>query len=498
MSLDYSVPGITLKDAQVEAINFAYRQANAVISLQTGLGKTLTACVLTRELFKTYPELLAIYLVPQKAIKAFKKELTRVGLPHSVWTSDKKENKRGSRVLILTHTALSKYKEDLVKIAASHRCMMVVDEVHNFANPNSKLFKELASIRKFFPLFYTMTATIVRNDLNALYWILSLTRPGCLGTLWQYQARYLNMKQSSIRIRGGARRTIHEAVGVKDPDGLKQIMDSVVIFRQQEYKVEYHTIDVELEEDIWQRYREAGLGKLRESAADNWAVRLVDMQYVVDNVSPAYTPLEMTDKEKKFLALVKKLFETGNIPIVYCFYLETMNRLKFLLEKYRMSIGVSQVYIINGTVPYKDRFAIEDRIKPNTVTIINKAGTESINLQKANCMIYYDIAWSIDEHLQSLGRITRTDTKFDKQHVFFIEYAGTIDNYRSLRIRNNVAIVESVQGKQNVADGGDIITPREMKNLQSVLLWCFRQNKPLTKEQVIQVARGELTKEDFQ
>ena len=61
-----------------------------------------------------------------------------------------------------------------------------------------------------------------------------------------------------------------------------------------------------------------------------------------------------------------------------------------------------------------------------------------------------------------------------------------------------MAIVESVQGKQNVADGGDIITPREMKNLQSVLLWCFKQNKPLTKEQVIQVARGELTKEDFQ
>lgn len=499
MALDFSVNSdIILKEPQRQAIEFCYSQANAVISLQTGLGKTLCACVLTRELMKAYPSLLAIYLVPQKAVKAFDKELKRLGLPHALWTSEKKLSQKGARILILTHTSLAKYKEDIVKIAATRKCMMVVDEIHNFSNPKSKLFKELSSVRKFFPLFYGSTATTIRNDLNSLYWIVTMVRPGYFGTLWQFQARYLNMKQSSIRIRGGAKRTIHEAVGVKDPDALKAALDKVIIFRQQEYNVEYHYIDILMEHELWERYREAGMGKLRETAADNWAVRLVDMQYVVDNVSPNFDALELTEKERKFLGLIKKMFETGNIPIVYCFYLETMTRLKTLLESLRFRLGLSQVYIINGKVPQKERALIEDRIKPNTVTIFNKAGTESVNLQRANCIIYYDLPWSIDEFLQSLGRITRTDTKFDKQHVFMLETEGTIDNYRSLRIRNHVATVEAVQGKQNVADGGDLITAREMKQLQRVLLWCFKQDRPLTKDEVLKVAKGELTVEDFQ
>lgn len=484
MELDFTVPGgITLKEAQKEAIIFCYRQANAIISLQTGLGKTLTSCVLTRELFKAYEGLLACYIVPQKAVKAFKKELNRLGMKYSTWTSEGKDNKQGSRILIVTHTALDKYKMDIAKIASTRKMMCVVDEIHNFANPRTVLFKALASIRKFFPLFYALTATVVRNDLNSLYYLSTITRPGFFGTLEQFQYQYLNLRQKAIRIRG-ARKMINEAVGVRNPEALKAKLEQLIIFRQQEYNLEFHTINIPMEEEIWNRYRQAGLGLLRETAEKNWAVRLVDLQYAVDNILPNYEPLTLTEKEKRFIALVKKLFDTGNIPIVYCFYLEGINRLKELLERYRFQIGLDQVYVISGEVPKKERYLIEDKIKQRTITIINKAGTESINLQKANCMIYYDLPWSIDEFSQSVGRITRTDTEFNKQHVFFLEMEGTIDSYRSLRIRNHAAIVEQVQGKQNTLTGELLISNSDMDKLRTLLLWCFKNNRPTTKKQI--------------
>lgn len=848
MELDFTVPGgITLKEAQKEAIVFCYRQANAIISLQTGLGKTLTSCVLTRELFKAYEGLLACYIVPQKAVKAFKKELNRLGMKYSTWTSEGKDNKQGSRILIVTHTALDKYKMDIAKIASTRKMMCVVDEIHNFANPRTVLFKALAAIRKFFPLFYTMTActtrdtyietlrglvradeintddyvivdgvpkkvlgvkindpvdcykitthmgyelkasynhpvytqdgfkaimdveegdtvtlthktfnasqeqvrhipvyvgdrhknceihitenmakilgwvtgdgwvsqnghfidhqfrederdifedikqawdefyevskyhnrpqnkenirngiityrvyskaisqlfkqegigqgarnkripkcimqspqriqaiylrylwgadghigggltkksryfncslrsssigllrdvqlilksfgistrintqrvnsphdrnkyfesyslvlhrqsfnrfrdqigllkinedfnkfetnrspideehdyiqkieyiekqqtvaievedhvhytsgilthnTTVRNDLNSLYYLANITRPGFFGTLEQFQWQYLNIRQKAIRIRG-ARKMINEAVGVRNPEALNKKLEQLIIFRQQEYNLEFHTINIPMEEEIWNRYRQAGLGLLRETAEKNWAVRLVDLQYAVDNILPNFEPLSMTAKEKHMLALVKKLFDTGNIPIIYCFYLEGINRVKELLERHRFQLGLEQVYIISGEVPKKERYLIEDKIKQKTVTIINKAGTESINLQKANCMIYYDLPWSIDEFSQSVGRITRTDTEFNKQHVFFLEMEGTIDSYRSLRIRNHAAIVEQVQGKQNTLTGELLISNSDMDKLRTLLLWCFKNNRPTTKKQI--------------
>lgn len=407
-------------------------------------------------------------------------------MPYSTWTSEGKDNKKGSRILIVTHTALDKYKMDIAKIASVRRMMCVVDEIHNFANPRTVLYKALASIRKFFPLFYTLTATVVRNDLNSLYYICNMTRPGFFGSLEQFQYQYLNLKQKSIRIRG-ARKVINEAVGVRNPEALKSKLDQLVIFRQQNYNLEFHTYTVPMEDEVWQRYRQAGLGKLRDTAEENWAVRLVDLQYVVDNISPSFEPIPLTSKEKTFLSLVKKLFESGNIPIVYCFYLEGINRLKYLLEKYRFTLGLEQVYVISGEVPKKERFLIEDKIKQRTVTIINQAGCESINLQKANCIVYYDIPWDISQFTQSVGRITRTDTQFNNQHVFFINVEGTIDTYRSMRIQNHSAIMNSVQGKQNTLEDGRTLSNSDIDKLRQVLLWCFRNDKPLTNEQIEEV-----------
>ena len=214
-----------------------------------------------------------------------------------------------------------------------------------------------------------------------------------------------------------------------------------------------------------------------------FSIRLIELQKLMDNCSEFYDPYLISNKEKALIKLIKQLFKEGHIPIIYCFYLDTIDRVKKVLEE--SDIKIDDIFIISGQIPKKERALVEDKIAKNTVTIINKAGTESINLQKADTMIYYNIPWSIDEYLQSIGRITRNDTKFDKQYVYFLQYEGTIDNYKAININNRLNVVEQFQGEQIISSDGIHLSETDRSKLKQFLLWCTKLDKPLSKEELL-------------
>ena len=495
-SFDLSYHKYDFKQEQLDAIDFCYARDSAICALGTGVGKTAVASALARQLLMDYPDALFVFIVPSKAIKAFKKELPLCGIKPAVWESSEKVQSKGSRVLLVTHTSLQKYFDQLKFIVKKYRTFCIVDEIHNFSQ-TAKITQTLGKLRMGFQKFYGLTATTVRNNITSLYVMSHLTRPGILGRLEQFHYKYCIMKSSqfSYTTKSGYKGTkkVEAPVKFKAGTDLDDVLADLIIYRQLEYDIDFKTLDIPLDAELWVRYRQAGLGKVRppdpnakkKSSASDWSVRLIDLQRVVDNCSEFFESIPLSNKEKVLLKLVKNCFDNGNVPIVYCFYLDTIERVKSLLKKYRDQLGLSEVFVISGKIPQKERRLVEDKVRQKTVTIINRAGTESINLQKANTMIYYDIPWSIDEYLQSVGRITRNDTKFDKQFVYCLEYEGTVDNYKVLRIKNHLSLVEQVQGKQ-IASSNDIaLSQNDMKELKKLLLWCFKTNRPLKKEEVL-------------
>ena len=73
--------GTELNDVQIEAINFLLARQSALLCLQTGYGKTLTALVTAKIILDNFDSARVVISCPVKAKKAFKSELTkRLGL----------------------------------------------------------------------------------------------------------------------------------------------------------------------------------------------------------------------------------------------------------------------------------------------------------------------------------------------------------------------------------------------------------------------------------
>lgn len=498
--LDLSVPAFELKQEQIDAIKFCLERPNAVMSLQTGLGKTASSIVVARELMKQL-NMFSIFLVPNEALKAFKKEFKMMGITHSTWESSKRTPIRGSRVILVTHTAFVKYIDDIMKTIQKFPCLCVVDEIHKFSN-TAKMTKSLVKARPYFKRFYGLTATMVRNDPMSLHTICHLVRPRCLGTEDYFKNRFCTVKKTQFNYttKTGYKGTKHlvNATGFRSETKaeLDSIVNDIVITRKLSYNLIIHDIDIPIDGEIWMNYKQAGLGLCRpkesgkKTTMADWAVRLIDLQKSIDNASEYFPQLSCSNKETAFLNLIKRLFDEGHIPIVYCFYLDSIERVKSLLLKYKQQLNLSDVYVISGQVEKKERAKIEDKIAPRTVTILNRAGTVSINLQKADTLIFYNIPWAIDEYLQCCGRITRTDTKFDSQHIYFLEYEGTIDNYRALKIKNHLSLVEQFQGAQLTSSDGINLSATQMKDVKKLLLWCFKQPRPVTKQELLDKING--------
>ena len=107
---------------------------------------------------------------------------------------------------------------------------------------------------------------------------------------------------------------------------------------------------------------------------------------------------------------------------------------------------------------------------------MTQAGRESVNLQKANNLIIYNVPLSTGSMLQLIGRITRMDTEFDVQTVYFLEAIDTIDTYKVGLVASKIELFEKVFDKQEtMPDLSDDKFKVDSKLLKKKYLWKSRR-----------------------
>jgi superfamily II DNA or RNA helicase len=81
-------------------------------------------------------------------------------------------------------------------------------------------------------------------------------------------------------------------------------------------------------------------------------------------------------------------------------------------------------------------------------------------------------------HKNCIGRITRMDTEYDSQNVYFLEVEDTIDNYKRIMFQNNVSLIKELfGGNSNLPTKVDKVDKRLMKYVRKKLLWKFEEWK---------------------
>lgn len=459
----------------------------------TGIGKTLTMSTAAMWLQHLYSDLHFVIICPQKALKAFRRELTRLHAQYNEISSLTHCFTTNNKITLITHTMVEKHIQEIVDLRAKYRLGCIVDEAHAAQDCDSKFYQTMMRIRPMFAVFWAATATPLKNDITGLYWMLHLVSPGFFGDWNAFKTMYLVTKVDTVhqRIWKGGKpiyldRKVEDIVGYKNMEALSKKLSDIIIVKQLQYNLKFHYAKVNLTKEEEHFYLMAGKGLfMTQETKDVWAARLHQLQRIIDNVHDEHVTNknQMSSKERCLMKVVSDLMQKGEPILIYFDYKDALDRINYILNELKVYLNIKQILEVSGDISQKQREKVEEQIDTGTIVLLTQAGTESINLQKANTVIFYDIPFAIQTFIQMVGRVTRMDSKYDHQDIYLIEAEGTSDTYRRILLQMNGQLINQIFGKVNTLPlEMKFIDKNISKQLKNALLWSFKAGKLATPE----------------
>jgi superfamily II DNA or RNA helicase len=502
--------GIEIAPDQEEGINFLLSRQGALLSFGTGLGKTLTSLVAMKILLDTYPNTRCVIVCPVKALKAFKHEIfARVGYNSDevgiIATNEMTFDIISNKVVIITDTNIEKYSDAVADIAArGHKILLIVDEAHKLQDKTSKFYNSMLEVRSICTVWWALTATPILNDLDSLYNIVDFFVPGFLGKKTAFDNRYTVWHLRDQYVKGGHKRKVKVIDGYQNLDELNAKLKNVMIVRQKQYNLKFGNIFEELTPEEYEIYEKVSSGIINsDDEKRNFSRRLHDLQRFVDrsydedeslrDMVKRYNSSQYSTKEAMLMKALKKTLEQGYSVIIYADYHDTIHRLHKVLTSRRKELGLENIFEITGAVDIKMREKVEEKIGNRDVILITSAGSESINLQRANCVIFYDIPFSVKTIIQVVGRVCRRDTKHKYQYILTLYTKGTVDEYKFKSFQSNLAMVQQSVGAGSdlplASIGADLKSQEELKNS---MLWHYKSGNKKERRKVKKLIKNSL------
>lgn len=467
---------------QQDAIRFMLAKRYCIVALQTGLGKTYACLTAMYHAMTLRSDIRGVVICPPAAVKIFKKELTqKLGYSESeigFLTSENVDvDGDYKKVYIVTYTYIQKFKDFLPNLSKKYKLVCVMDEAHKLQAKETKVKTYLTNIKSCFSVIWLATATPLLNDIEGLYRLVSFLDNKFLGTKTSFLNKYAETRLKDIYIKGGKKRKVREILGVKNAEQLREKLSDICIMRQKQYNLKFGYVSDSLTDFESSIYEQISAGVLQDEER-TFSGRMHDLQRIVDNSYDHELIIrDIATKEKLFLKTVKKIMSKGLSVVVYVDYLDTLSRLRYFLEKNKKDVGYREIFEISGSIERKERESVESRIDRRDIILITSAGSQSINLQRANCVMFYDIPYSVGMCLQVIGRITRADTEFDTQYIFVLYIKGTIDEYKYLLFLDNSKLIKDIIGSDaNMPKELQEIDRKNMDKLREKFLWHFKDD----------------------
>lgn len=477
--------GYSLSDDQNEIVDFLLKNPFSFNCAQTGFGKTLTTitAAIHNAVNNKDNDYHYVLLLPGSAVKAFSDTLGKhLGISFSLYTAERTVIKKDARFHIFNYSTLgrglnSKKKEDMVKELKANRFFMnlvklknnhpnlwlIADEAHMLQDTTTIQYTIVQSIIKWFSGIWFLTATPILNDLEGFFNMVTLVRPDFSnGNIYAFRNKYMVFQDSYyfITVRGNkVRKTTKELVGYKNLNVLAERFSQFSIIKSKKYDLKFHYRSTKISPDFKKFYRAAGDGLFsatrtksgkRKRKQNHAGARLHDLQMVVSNSHPDIIlnsdEDKVTDKEVLLVNTIKEVIDKKEAMLIYFTYRGTLDRIKYILTKLKDRLGITDIFEISGDVSTHRRRRVEDLISPKSVTLITSAGTESVNLQKANNLIFYEIPFALRHFVQACGRIARFNSNYNNFDVYVLEAEGTIDTYKKNRVMANISPIRGVLG----------------------------------------------------
>jgi len=458
----------------------------AILADEVGLGKTIEASIIYKELAIRGLARRALILTPASLVGQWQGELEEKFFERFETPTDPDDWQRVTKAIISHDRARSRrHAEEILR----HRWdLVIVDEAHKVKSHRGATYQFIEKIERDFILL--LTATPLQNDLRELYNLVTLLRPGQLGTWQEFKSEHL--------VSGDHRQP-------RDPEALRALTHEVKIRTRRSSVVDDLDLpprrprhpEVKLtraEADLYGRtteflrrlYREGFIQPVEQEEAEDGTLRrrrtkqgILQLAVIhlrqrlcsssralaeslahlaeSERVSPEYRTIakqlakraEGIKTHAKLDVLTKLLKETPDRLVVFSDHRPTIQ----LIEERVKKLGRQPIVYwgAHSTVDRDKRIrAFHDDTR--SVLIATRAGSEGRNLQFCNVLVNYDLPWNPMVVEQRIGRLHRIGQKREV-HIVNLAAAGTIESYILQLLDQKIKLFELVVGELDLILG---------------------------------------------
>ncbi|MCB9137855.1 MAG: DEAD/DEAH box helicase family protein [Caldilineaceae bacterium] len=445
-------------------------RGRALLADEVGLGKTIEAGIIMKELIQRGLVQNVLTLTPASLTEQWREELEtkfheefRIMEKPGDWRAVADDD-HGRWIASLDRAKLKHHSE---AILARSYDLVIIDEAHKLKNRSTQAWKFVNQLRKRYVLM--LTATPIQNDLMELYSLITILSPGQLGTVRAFRRHFL---------AAGDTRT------PKNERALRRLLNDVMI-RNRRSKVDvqfprrraaiYHLTLSEAEwrlyadfsDYIRRRYKEAANDKAlrltlmilqRELTSSPQAVAgtlskmVADRGYTEETRAELRTFLELAQSIKvgrKLLAVQEILAKFPGKFLIFTEFRRTQETIARQLGEW----GVSSVLFHGGlSINQKEEAITAFRETDTRVLISTESGAEGRNLQFCHQLINYDLPWNPMRIEQRIGRLHRLGQEEDVT-IFNLSCNETIEAHVIELLARKIRMFELVIGELDLILG---------------------------------------------
>ncbi|WP_226085329.1 DEAD/DEAH box helicase [Mesobacillus sp. S13] len=470
------LPELTPLPHQLEVAKQVVENMNgkAILADEVGLGKTIEAGLILKEYMIRGLVKKVLILVPASLVSQWAMELnTKFHIPA---IAQKKSYVWEQCDVVVSSIDTAKRAPHRDIINNLNYDLIIIDEAHKLKNNKTKNYEFVQNLKKRFCLL--LTATPIQNRIEEIFNLVSLLKPGHLGSETAFFDKYKK-----------------DARSVNDDEHLRELVNKVMIRnRRADTGIEWtkrhvETIPIQFSEqeralyDSIQSLRgaESGLNSSqfslmtlqREACSSREAVfyTLRNMLQRQENPSVGFQNtiaqlikrVEAVTKNSKAEKALELIQEIDDKVIIFTEYRATQLYLQWFLKQN----GITSVPFRGGFKRGKKDWMRELFQKNVQVLIATEAGGEGINLQFCSHIINFDLPWNPMRLEQRIGRIHRLGQEKDVK-IYNFATKDTVEEHVLKLLYEKINLFEKVIGELD-----DILTKLEFGNIEDHLTDIF-------------------------
>jgi SNF2 family DNA or RNA helicase len=462
-------------DHQLRAASVVLRQmaGRAILADEVGLGKTIEAGIVLCELRARQLASRVLVVAPAGLVGQWQEELERkfglatMSAAASAPSPEMTTARPAADEAVVVASLASARRAPLMKTLTGQEWdLVIVDESHVVRNPSTASSRLVRALRSRFLLL--LTATPVENRLEDLYHLVSLVRPGHLGTLGEFRRRFGALATALDTAPGGTPTP-------RQPEALadlrRALRGAMVRHRRSELAlmlprrlaetrpVRPSEEEARLYQAVAERVRATGAGagggaamalktvlRLAGSSPRAAAPTLERMGW--DDLADAARSIAGCTKTAALGSLVATCSEAREKVIVFTSFRSTLEQ----LARSTAAMGIPAA-IYHGALDRRAKDAAIGAFAHDVdVLLSTESAGEGRNLQFCRRMINFDLPWNPMRIEQRLGRIHRIGQDRDVLLTNLVA-RGTIEERILAVLHTKLNLFELVVGELDMVLG---------------------------------------------